>query len=150
MGDAREPLQERPRIRPCRRDEIGLVLDVWVRADAHPTVTDDADSIQLLMTRDPDALLVAESAGRILGTLIAAWDGWRGTFHRLAVVPEWRRQGIARLLVEAGERRLRARGARRLAALIVPSDAPAVAFWESAGYDRQEGRLRFVKNLGAD
>lgn len=149
MEDDRDSKRQQPLIRPCRAGEIGSVLEVWLRADAHPTVTDDPESIRRLMERDADALLVAECDGRLAGTLIAAWDGWRGSLYRLAVVPEMRRRGIARLLVEAGERRLRACGVRRLAALVVPSDAPAVAFWASAGYDRQEGRPRYVKNLGA-
>lgn len=137
-------------IRSCRGDDIAAVLDAWVRAGAHPTVSDDTESIQRLIARDPDALLVADSGRRIVGTLIATWDGWRASLYRLAVVPELRRQGIGTLLVREGERRLRLRGARRLAAIVVASDQPAVAFWHHAGYSGQDDRLRFVKNVDGD
>ena len=35
----------------------------------------------------------------MVGSLIAAWDGWRGSFYRLAVHPERRRQRIATALL---------------------------------------------------
>jgi predicted MFS family arabinose efflux permease len=38
-----------------------------------------------LLNADPEALLVAEVDGVVVGSLIAAWDGWRGSFYRLAV-----------------------------------------------------------------
>ena len=58
-----------------------------------------------LVERDLDSLLLAEAGGRIVGSLIVAWDGWRGSFYRLAVHPDWRRRGVATALIRAGPRR---------------------------------------------
>ena len=99
------------------------------------------------MERDPEALLVAELGGRAVGSLIAAWDGWRGNMYRLAVAPEHRGQGIALQLVKAGEERLRALGARRISALAWKRDRAAVGLWLRAGYAHEEGTGRFVKAL---
>ena len=137
-------------VRPAGRDEFEVVLALWRRADAHPSVTDDPASIRRLLERDTGALLVATVDGAVAGTLIAAWDGWRGSFYRLAVLPEHRRRGIARALVEAGESRLRALGAARVTAIVVTADDPAIAFWRASGYDQQDDRTRFVKNCAAD
>ena len=137
-------------VRPAGRDEFEVVLALWRRADAHPSVSDDPASIRRLLEHDPGALLVATVDGAVVGTLIAAWDGWRGNFYRLAVLPEHRRQGIASALVEAGESRLRALGAARVTAIVVTADDPAIAFWRAAGYDQQDDRTRFVKNCAAD
>jgi ribosomal protein S18 acetylase RimI-like enzyme len=95
------------------------------------------------------SLLVAEDGddGMVVGTLIAAWDGWRGNMYRLAVAEEHRRQGVARELVAAGERLLEARGARRITALVPREDAPATGFWRAAGYARDAVWARHVKNL---
>ena len=76
-------------IRPAASDDTPAVLAFW-RDVAAPTTTDDAHGIAALLARDPGALLVAESSGRIVGTVIAAWDGWRGNMYRLAVDPRWR------------------------------------------------------------
>ena len=77
---------------------------------------------------------------------MAAWDGWRGNFYRLAVLPEERRQGIASALLEEGERRLLARGARRLTAIVLVAEAGATAFWTDAGYVYQDEAGRFTKH----
>src|SRR5829696_6246427 len=53
------------------------------------------------------ALLISERPGRVIGTLIAAWDGWRGNMYRLAVAVEERRSGVGLALVRAGEEHLR-------------------------------------------
>ena len=83
----------------------------------------------------------------MIGSLIAAWDGWRGSFYRLAVDPAWRRRGIATALVRRGEERLRDLGAERLTAIAVGSDSEANGLWLSVGYQRQSDRARFVRML---
>ena len=62
------------------------------------------DGLTRLLAADPQALLVAELDGVVAGSLIAAWDGWRGSFYRLAVSPEHRRKGLATMLLREGER----------------------------------------------
>jgi ribosomal protein S18 acetylase RimI-like enzyme len=132
-------------LRRARPSDIDAVLDVWRRADAAPSATDDAPSLLRLLEVDPGALVLAEENGAVVGTLIATFDGWRANFYRLAVVPERRRRGVARALVEAGERQARAHGARRFSALVLRGEANAVALWESAGYERDQRITRFTK-----
>jgi ribosomal protein S18 acetylase RimI-like enzyme len=134
-------------VRTCESQELEAVLEVWRRAEAEPSVSDDLGSLRHLLGHAPWSLLVAELEGEIVGTLIAAWDGWRGNLYRLAVVPQHRRRGIGRNLVRDGELALRSQGAVRLAAIVVEDHDQATGFWEAAGYERQSLRLRFVKNL---
>ncbi len=136
-----------PRIRPGRSADVEAVLDLWRRAEASPSSTESAEDVRGLLGRDPDALLLAESDGEIVGSLIVGWDGWRGTFYRLAVDPRARRRGLATALVRAGEERLRALGAHRLNAIVESEEADAMAIWAAAGYELQTARSRFVKNL---
>jgi ribosomal protein S18 acetylase RimI-like enzyme len=139
---------EIPRIRPARLSDFDRVLALWgVARSAHARTPDTAEVLSVLVERDPDALLVAEADGEIVGTLIAAFDGWRGGMYRLAVAPGWRRRGVGSALIGEGERRLRAAGARRIAALIGSEDEVAAAVWEAAGYDRDPYIARYVKNL---
>jgi ribosomal protein S18 acetylase RimI-like enzyme len=140
MVDARAPS-----IRGCRSDEIAAVLDLWKCADAVPSATDDVEGLRGLLAADTDALLVAELEGTIIGCVIAAWDGWRESTYRLAVMPKYRRRGVGRALVLEGEQRLRAEGARRLSALVVESHGSAVSFWEAMGYLHDARIGRFVK-----
>jgi ribosomal protein S18 acetylase RimI-like enzyme len=132
-------------IRSGTRDDIGAVLDLWRRADAVVSRTDDADGLLSLMAHDPASLVVAEDAGAVVGSVICAWDGWRGSVYRLAVAPTHRRQGLGRRLLAEAESRLEARGARRLQAIVVAGDNRATGFWRTSAWEEQAGRIRFVR-----
>ena len=135
-------------IRPGRADDVPAVLALWALARSALAVTPDrAEDLVRLVAERPGWLLVAEAQEQLVGTLIAAWDGWRGNMYRLAVDPRQRRQGIAIALVRAGEASLQGRGARRVTALVAHEDGPAGALWDAAGYppDREIGRR--VRNL---
>jgi ribosomal protein S18 acetylase RimI-like enzyme len=134
-------------IRHANEHDIDRVLSLWDAAGSAETVTDTRAGVLGLLDADPEALLVAESVGgEIVGSLIAAWDGWRGSFYRLAVHPDQRRHGLATVLLHEGERRLRARGAARFTAIVTDDDPDAMGFWSATGYEQQESRARFVRN----
>jgi ribosomal protein S18 acetylase RimI-like enzyme len=136
-------------IRAAAHEDIEAVLLLWQAADLPATAGADRDGLRTLLGADRGALIVAQaggaSAGGLLGSLIAAWDGWRGSFYRLAVHPGWRRRGLGTALVREGERRLRERQASRLTAIVAEDDPRALDFWTAAGYERQSNRARFVR-----
>ncbi len=151
-------------IRAATERDIPSVLDLWETAGSPPSVSDTREGLTRLLARDADALLLAESGGVVIGSLIAAWDGWRGSFYKLVVHPDWRRQGLATKLLTEGERHLRARGAVRLTAIVIDDDPAAMGFWgsqgsrgsqgvegaqgvEGSGYEYQQHRARFVRRL---
>ena len=67
--------------------DLPAILDLWQRAGTEPGHTDDIESLTKLIAHDPGALLVAVEDETIAGSVIAAWDGWRGSIYRLAVAP---------------------------------------------------------------
>ena len=134
-------------VRPGRREEIPDVLGLWREAGSVPSVSDDPASLERLLETSKDALLVAETDGLVVGTIIAGWDGWRANFYRLAVRPSARRRGIALRLVAEAERRLAAKGARRLSAIVMSEHDPAVALWLAAGYHHDTRVGRYVRTL---
>jgi len=134
-------------IRPCDPSEIGAVLDLWRRAGATPSATDTDEAIARLIEAPQAALLAAYDGGTMAGTVIAGWDGWRGSVYRLAVAPSHRRRGIAAMLVEAAGRELATMGARRISALVEHDHPLAVGFWDAAeriGYHRDPRMVRYV------
>ena len=131
-------------LRPGTTEDLEGVLTLW-RDAAEPTSTDSAEALGGLLRRDPGALIVAEVDGRIVGSVIAGWDGWRGAIYRLAVDPEHRRRGLGQSLLRAAEERLAALGGRRLHAIVVEANTNAVAFWDATDWEHQAGQLRFAK-----
>ena len=127
--------------------DIPQLLELWEAAGSPPAAGADAPGVEALLAHDPGALLLARADGAVVGSLIAAWDGWRGSFYRLAVHPTHRRRGLATALLRAGEQRLARLGAVRLTAIAIAGESVATGFWEAAGYDRQANRARFVRML---
>ena len=134
-------------VRKGHPDDVPAILKLWLLSDAPPTMTDDETGLRAVFERDPDAVFVAAAGDEIVGSLIAAWDGWRGNMYRLAVHPDYRRRGIAALLVAEGEQRLRDLGCRRVTVLVLTNEPGAKQLWSSVGYDKQPEMARFRKNL---
>ena len=70
-----------------------------------------------------------------------------GSIYRLAVRRDCRRLGIGLRLVDAGEARLREKGAQRVTALVATEELGAAALWGAAGYEHDRNVVRFVRNL---
>jgi ribosomal protein S18 acetylase RimI-like enzyme len=133
-------------IRPCRPDEGPALLDLWHHADASPSPTDTPEQVTEVIRDAAAAVLVAVDGDLLVGSIIGAWDGWRGNIYRLAVLRSYRRRGIARALVAAAEENLTARGARRISALVEHDHPWAVGFWDSI-YEPDPRMIRYVKKV---
>jgi ribosomal protein S18 acetylase RimI-like enzyme len=119
-------------IRRAHNDELSAILALWQAAGVTPpSVTDSIEGLTRLIREPAALLLVATIDGRIVGSVIGGWDGWRGNIYRLAVTPECRRKGIARRLVAEISSALFTKGAERLAALVEHEHRWAIDFWES-------------------
>ena len=134
-------------VRECREGEAEAILDLWREAGATVSATDTVEDIRRAINENMSVLLVAELDGTLAGSIIGGFDGWRGNIYRLAVHPEFQRQGIARKLVADVEERLAAMGAKRITALVEKEHAWATSFWNAVGYHNDAGMVRYVHNL---
>jgi ribosomal protein S18 acetylase RimI-like enzyme len=134
-------------IRHARADEADEILRFWKLAGEGTDRHDSVQACRALIERDPEALMLAEIDGELVGTLIAGWDGWRAHLYRLAVHPEHRREGIARTLIERAEERFTSFGAFRADAMVLHANELAHHAWSSAGYGSQPQWARWVKPL---
>ncbi|MFI1676034.1 GNAT family N-acetyltransferase [Streptomyces sp. NPDC020607] len=134
-------------IRSAVQADAENVLTFWKEAAEGTSITDDVEGVSRLIARDPDALILAEADGLFVGTVISGWDGWRASLYRLAVLPSHRRQGIAKALLEAAERRFLALGGRRGDAMVLEVNEQAQQAWAAAGYEREDHWRRWTKPL---
>ncbi len=133
--------------RECHVEEAANLLALWRKAEATVGVTDTIEDIQRVIGHSAAIVLVAEQDGRIVGSIIATFDGWRGNLYRLAVDPDYRRQGLASKLVDEVDNRLASMGVKRITALVGKDHPRAVGFWNSQGYQHDQTITRYVRNL---
>ncbi|MGW6011848.1 GNAT family N-acetyltransferase [Streptomyces sp. NPDC055210] len=135
------------RIRAAVPDDLDAVLAFWRAAAEGTSISDDRDGVERLVVRDPEALILAERDGELVGTVIAGFDGWRCHLYRLAVDPARRRQGIGSALLAAAEERFVRLGGRRGDAMVLARNETAHHAWRAAGYAPEEHWRRWVKPL---
>lgn len=88
--------------------------------------------------------------GTLVGAVLATHDGRKGWINRLAVHPDWRRQGLAKRLIEAAEACLHEQGIDVMAALIAPENDVSLALFLSSGYTEYVGLHYVTKRSSAD
>ena len=110
-------------------------------------MTETSRGLRVAIDSGESSVLVAESGGRIIGSIIGAFDGWRGNIYWMAVHPQHRRQGIARRLVTEAEDWLRSQGAKRVGAVVEKDHHWATGFWDSTGFVLEPLDLRYTREL---
>lgn len=135
-------------VRESRPEEAESVLQMWREAGASPSVTDSVDDIRRAILNSPARFLVAETEGKLIGSVIGSFDGWRANFYRLTVVPAYRRRGLARALVSAIETWLLEQGAKKIGALVENDRPGSMAFWQAVGYRPDPRIIHYVKMPG--
>ena len=130
-------------------DDYQTVIDLWSTAGQgiHLRRSDEPAEIEKKLGRDPDLFLLAEVDGDVVGTVLGGFDGRRGMMYHLAVDPEFRVRGIASVLVEELESRLRAKGCIRYYLLVTRDNQEAIQFYEGHGWVRMDDLYAYGKNL---
>jgi GNAT superfamily N-acetyltransferase len=128
-------------------NDAEMILQFWKDSDASMSTTDEVEYVRRV-TENPSAiLLLAVLEERIAGSLLGAFDGWRGNMYRLVVHPNHRRQGIGRQLVRHVEQVFLEWGVRRVTALVEVDRPWAMEFWSAVGYPRDEHVVRHLGTL---
>jgi ribosomal-protein-alanine N-acetyltransferase len=105
-------------------------------SDAYP------ESLFRLYAADPRSffLTAVTEAGSVIGYIIARVDRWGAEIISLAVLAEWRKQGIGEALLRGAIRRARRRDATSVRLMVRIDNLNAVRFYRSQGF-RSIGRI---------
>lgn len=90
------------------------VAALWQEVGMWPHVGEDRAWFEGALARNPGCAFVWREGGRVIGTVVGAWDGLRGWIYHLAVSEPHRRRGLASALLAAAEARLRELGVQQI------------------------------------
>jgi ribosomal protein S18 acetylase RimI-like enzyme len=86
------------------------------------------------------------AGSRIVGTVMAGYDGHRGWVYYVVVSPDHRRQGIGTALMERAEEGLASLGCPKVNLQVRAGNEAVVRFYETLGYGVEE-RVSMGKRL---
>lgn len=104
-------------------EEIGLDEDV-----------DSLEGITKYLLRNPGLSFVARAEGRLIGAVLCGHDGRRGYLHHLAVLHQYRLQGIGRALVERSLAKLAEVGINKCDIFVFAYNQEGQNFWQKTGW----------------
>jgi ribosomal protein S18 acetylase RimI-like enzyme len=125
------------KIRTLRIEDYDSITALWRRANLpfKPNGRDSRKEIMKQMTACPELFVGAFAQSSLVGIAVGSYDGrMKGWINRLAVDPNWRRQGVARELVSEVEGVLKEHGVAIFCALIGTPNSESVDFLREMGY----------------
>lgn len=121
-------------IRPFEKEDEKSVIDIWFACNLVIPLNNPKSDIERKLKVNPELFLIAVNQSEVIGTCMAGFEGHRGWINYLAVLPEFRRKGIAGKLMEYAEKRLSNIGCSKINLQIREGNLEVIKFYESIGY----------------
>jgi ribosomal protein S18 acetylase RimI-like enzyme len=114
--------------------DIEPVVALWLACGLTRPWNDPRADIDFARKGPNSAILVGRSEGRIVASVMVGHDGHRGWFYYLAVAPEMQKRGLGRIIVQAAEQWLLARGIVKAMLMVRTDNTGVQKFYENLGY----------------
>jgi len=139
-------------IRPFNIDDYENVVALWQQAGlpCRPAGRDSRKSIEKEILQDTCYFFVAETGGRIIGTILGTQDGRKGWINRLAVDKDFRRRKTAQILLNTVEKQFKMDGLEVYACLIEAQNDTSMKFFEKSGYYKSPGIVYYSKRKNGE
>lgn len=112
------------------------VVALWTRCGLVRPWNDPRKDIARKLRVQRELFLVAVEGTRLVGTVMAGYDGHRGWVNYLAVDVDCRRRGLGRQLMSDAEAGLRSLGCPKINLQVRAENREALAFYERLGFTR--------------
>jgi ribosomal protein S18 acetylase RimI-like enzyme len=126
------------RIRPFAEPDTDDVVALWTAAGLVRPWNDPRADIRRKLAVQPELFLVAVEGSEPVGTIMAGYDGHRGSVYYLAVDPAHQREGIGRALLVEIERLLAELGCPKLNLLVRSDNLSVLGFYRGLGYGEDQ------------
>lgn len=125
-------------IRPFTLSDEEAVVAVWRTCGlTHPN-NDPHKDIARKMEVNPEMFLVCEMDDKIIGTVMAGYEGHRGWINYLGVLPEYQGRGLGRELMDRAEVILVEHGCAKINLQIRATNTRVIQFYERIGFTVDE------------
>jgi ribosomal protein S18 acetylase RimI-like enzyme len=128
-------------------EHFGGVKTLWQEAFPDDPSWNAAEiAIPAKLAQQPDLFFVALDEGRVVGSIMAGYDGHRGWLYAVAVSNSHRRRSIGSALVHRAEDRLRSLGCGKINLQVRSTNIAVAEFYRRLGYLTEE-RISMGKRI---
>lgn len=136
-------------IREFEMHDRAEVVDLWDVCRLTRDWNDPSKDIARKLRVNDGLFLIGLADGRIIGSVMAGYDGHRGWINYLAIHPDHQRSGFGAALMGEAERRLSALGCPKVNLQVRSSNTAAIGFYDRLGYSLDDV-VSFGKRLDHD
>lgn len=139
-------------IEPLSFEQYDKVIQLWKDAGLshRPLGRDSPTEMKLQFEKDSDIILGAFENEDLIGVIFGSDDGRKGWINRLAIHPDYRRKGIAKVLIDVLEGALKKRGRKIICTLIEDWNESSFALFKKMGYVRHDDIIYLSKREKKD
>lgn len=134
-------------------DDYPRIMALWQAAGLHvrPKGRDSREAFERQLASGIQTVIGIETEkGDLIGVVLVTHDSRKGLINRLAIHPDWRRQGLAKDLLRAAEDLLHKQGIDVIAALIEPENMSSLKLFQATGYYEWPGMHYLSKRRSSD
>ena len=139
-------------LRKLTIDDYEAITSLWTKAKLpfKPHGRDSREAIAAEMAANPDFLVGAFEDDNLIGIAVLSCDLRKGWINRLAVDPEYRRRGVACVLIAEAEKIFGNRGLKLFCALIEEDNLVSKHLFKHCGYTENRDIAYFSKRDSED
>lgn len=116
------------------QDYQKALVELWKECNLIVPQNDPIEDIQKKLEFQPELFFIGLLDERLIGSVMAGYEGHRGWLNYLAVLPDYQKKGYGRKLVEKAIMELEKLGCLKLNVQIRESNISAVQFYERLGF----------------
>ncbi len=123
-------------IRTMTLKDYDQVYELWtgIKGFGLRTVDDSREGVERFLKRNPATSVVAEEAGKIIGSILCGHDGRRGCMYHVCVAEEYRKHGIGHKMAMEAMKRLKKEGINKVSLIAFKSNTVGNEFWHKVGW----------------
>lgn len=124
------------KIRKMTIEDYPKVFALWMGIDGFGirSIDDSREGVERFLKRNPTTSVVAESGGKIVGTILCGHDGRRGCFYHVCVKKEFRKRGIGKAMAVEAMKALQAEQVNKVCLIAFTANEVGNQFWKSVGW----------------
>jgi ribosomal protein S18 acetylase RimI-like enzyme len=124
------------------------VLEMWKQAGLHcDTEEHEKSNFENTILKNPDICIAATENNKIIGTILAGYDGHTTTLYRVAVHKEFQGKGIGSQMLKEMENRLKEKNIKKVFLKVHCSNTKVIDFYKNNEYKEMDYAKVFYKEI---